>query len=63
MVWLVVCSKGITPLVIFDKESLDHDRYIQEVLPVVVDNGNNMFGNNWIFQQDGAKPHTHRLSQ
>ena len=36
---------------------------MQEVLPVVEEYGNKIFGNDWTFQQDGAKPHTHRLSQ
>ena len=63
MVWLGVCSKGVTPLVVFDEGSVDHDRYIREVLPVAADFGAKMFGDNWTFQQDGAKPHTRHLSQ
>ena len=26
MVWLAVCSKGVSPMVIFDKDSIDHER-------------------------------------
>ncbi len=63
MVWLAVCSKGVSPLVIFEKGTVDHDRYIREVLPVALKFGNDMFGNGWIFQQDGAKPHIHAKSQ
>lgn len=63
MVWLEASSKGVTPLVIFENGSVDHSRYIREVLPVVKEYGNKMFGNDWTFQQDGAKPHTHHLSQ
>lgn len=63
MVWLGACSKGVTPLVILDNGSVNHHRYIDEVLPVAKKYGNKMFGNNWIFQQDGARAHTHRLSQ
>lgn len=63
MVWLGVCSKGVTPLVIFDEGSVDHDRYIREVLSVVAEYGDEMFGDNWTFQQDNATPHTHRLTQ
>ena len=63
MVWLGACSKGVTPLVIFEKGTVDHDRYIREVLPVAAEYGDKVFGNNWTFQQDGAKPHTHHLSQ
>ena len=35
MIWLGVCSKGVRPLVILDKGTIDHDRYIKEVLPVM----------------------------
>lgn len=63
MVWLGVGSKGVSPLVIFEKGSVDHSRYIAEVLPIVLAYGNNVFGNNWTFQHDGAMPHTHVLTQ
>lgn len=63
MVWLGACSKGISPLVIFKDGTMDHARYIREVLPVALKYGNDVLGNDWIFQQDGAKPHTHHLSQ
>ena len=59
MVWLGVCSQGITPLIIFDKGTVDHERYIKEVLPVAKKYGDKVFGTDWIYQQDGAKPHTH----
>ena len=57
MVWLGVCSKGVSPLVIFEKGTVDHARYINEVLPVALKYGNHVFGKDWTFQQDGAKPH------
>ena len=63
MVWLGACSKGITPLVIFENGTLDHARYIEEVLPVALKYANKTFGNDWTFQQDGAKPHIHHLTQ
>ena len=63
MVWLGVCSKGVSSLVIFESDTLDHDRYIKEVLPVALKYGNDIFGDDWIFQQDGAKPHIHEKSQ
>ena len=63
MVWLGVGSKGVSPLVIFEKETVDYDRYIKEVLPVALKFGNDTFGSDWTFQQDGAKPHTHVKSQ
>ena len=63
MVWLGVCSKGVSSLVIFEQGTVNHDRYIKEVLPVALKYGNHVFGNYWTFQQDGAKPHTHHLTQ
>ena len=63
MVWLAVCSKGVSPLVIFEKGTVDHARYIKEVLPVALIYGNSVFANDWTFQQDGARPHTHEKSQ
>ncbi|CAF3424799.1 unnamed protein product [Rotaria socialis] len=63
MVWLGVCSEGVTPLVILDTGAVNHQRYIDEVLPVALKYGNNVFGDDLTFQQDGAKPHTHKLSQ
>ncbi|CAF1494370.1 unnamed protein product [Adineta ricciae] len=63
MVWLGVCSEGITPLVIIDKGTVDHACYIEKVLPIALEYGNKVFGNDWIFQQDGAKPHQHHLTQ
>ena len=52
MVWLGLCSKGVSPLVIVESGTLDHDRCIKEVLPVALKYGNDMFGNYWTFQQD-----------
>ena len=56
-----------TPLfygvVVFEKGTVDHDRYIKEVLPIALKYGNKVFGNDWTFQQDGATPHTHAKSQ
>ena len=63
MVWLGVCSKGVSPLVIFEKVTVDHDRYIKEVLPVALKLRNEIFGSDWTFQQDGAKPQIHAKSQ
>jgi hypothetical protein len=63
MVWLAVCSKGVSPMMIFDKGIVNHDRYIKEVLPVALKYGNHVFRNDWTFQQNGATSHTHRLTQ
>ena len=63
MVWLGVCSEGVASLVLFEKGTLGHHRYIKEVLLVSLRYGNSKFGNNWTFQQDNGMPHTHRKTQ
>ncbi|CAM4784202.1 unnamed protein product [Rotaria magnacalcarata] len=63
MVWLGACSKGVTPLVILDEGTVDHVLYIEKVLPVALKYGNQVFCSDWVFQQDGAKPHSHHLTQ
>jgi hypothetical protein len=47
----------VTSLMILDNSTVNHERYINAVLPVALKDGDN-----WTFQQDGAKPHTHRSS-
>ena len=46
-----------------DKTSVNHEVYIKDVLPVALKFGNKMLVDNWVYQQDGATPHTHQLSQ
>lgn len=46
MLWLGACSEGLSPLVIFDKDSVNHEVYIKEVLPVALKFGNRVLGNN-----------------
>ncbi|CAF3391616.1 unnamed protein product, partial [Rotaria sp. Silwood2] len=55
MIWLGVCSKGVTPLVILDQGTVDHVEYIQKVLPITLEYGNKTFGEHWTFQQDDKK--------
>ena len=55
--------KDISPLVIFEEDTVDYARYIKEVLPVALKYGNKVFSNEWTFQQDGATPHIHQLTQ
>ena len=63
MVWLGACFKGITSLVILNDGTVDHDYYIKKVLPVALKYGNKVFGDDWIFQQDGTMPRQHYLTQ
>ena len=62
MIWVGVCSKGVRPLVILDKGTIDHDRYIREVLPLPINDGNKIFSDDWTYQQDNATTHTHNLT-
>ena len=45
MVWLREYFKGLSPLVIFHNETVDHNRYINEMLPVALKYENSIFGN------------------
>ncbi|CAM4774187.1 unnamed protein product [Rotaria magnacalcarata] len=54
---------GVTSLVILDQGTVDHIEYIEKVLPITLKYGHDAFGKHWIFQQDGAKPHIHHLTQ
>ena len=49
---------------VFEKGTLDHHRYIKEVLSVALRYRNSKFGrNNWTFQQDNGTAHTHQETQ
>ena len=63
IVWWGASSKSITPLVILDEGTVDHTGYIKKVLSFTIKCGNETFGRDWVFQQDGAKPHSHHLTQ
>jgi len=63
LVWLGASSGGLSPVVILDKGSVNHEVYIKEVLPVALKFGNKTLGKYWVYQQDGATPHTHKLTQ
>ena len=63
MVWLEACSKGLLPLVIFENGTINHNCYINEVLPVALKYVNRLFGNDWNFEQDRAKAHFHEKTQ
>ncbi|KAL4500824.1 hypothetical protein ABPG72_020058 [Tetrahymena utriculariae] len=62
-VWLAICSKGVSPVYIFDKGPVNGQVYIEKVLPIAKKFGDNSFGNDWTYQQDGATSHTNKLSQ
>ncbi|CAF3475892.1 unnamed protein product [Rotaria socialis] len=51
MVWLGAFSEGVTSLVILDNGTVNYQRYIDEVLPVALKYGNNVFGDDWTFRK------------
>ncbi|CAF1547238.1 unnamed protein product [Rotaria magnacalcarata] len=55
--------QGCHTLSDLDDRTVDHDCYIKNVLPAALKYGNKVFGDDWIFQQDGAMPHQHHLTQ
>ena len=63
MVWLGVCAKGFTAPVILDDGTMNAERYIDEILPIALKYGNKILGSDWTYQQDGARPHKHYLTQ
>ena len=51
------------PLIVFGEETLAHERYIKEVLSVAKKYDDKAFGNGWMHQEDGARPHIRHLTQ
>lgn len=62
MVWLGVSTKGLTPLVIIEKGTVNRYVYIEKILPVAKKFADKVFGNDYTYQQDGATCHTARDS-
>ena len=55
MMWLDArSSKSLTLLVIMDEGIIDHSYQIKNILPLALKYENEVFGNKWIFEQDGA---------
>ncbi|CAF4123451.1 unnamed protein product [Rotaria magnacalcarata] len=63
MVWLGACTEGLTTPAISENRIMDAEVYINEVFPIALECGDRMLGSDWTYQQDGARPHTHRLTQ
>jgi len=63
MIWLGACQNGLTAPIIFKPgETLSHKNYIEVVLPHAKSEGERLLGDDFIFQQDNATPHTHKES-
>ena len=50
--WLAVCYEGLTRPVIIEEDSIDSSRYTEEILPIVLEDGEKMLGHEVFFQQD-----------
>ncbi len=57
------CRNGLTSPIIFKPgETLSHENYIDVVLPHARSEGKRLLGDDFIYQQDNARPHVHRMS-
>lgn len=63
MVWAGICLGARTDLVVIDRGSLTADRYIREVLEENVVPFAPYIGDDFVFMQDNARPHTARVTQ
>ena len=57
MVWLGICYEDVTSPVIIEKGTVNHQKYIDKILPVALKCGQRLMGNEFTFQQDGAPVH------
>jgi hypothetical protein len=58
MVWLGASKKGLTSPIIFKPgETLSHENYIEAVLPHAQSEGQQLLGDDFIYQQDNACIH------
>ena len=59
MVWVGLTFHGPTrPIFLPEETSFNSDFYIEKVLPKAKEDGIRLIGPEFVFQQDGAKPHT-----
>ena len=63
MVWLGVCTKGVSRVVFLENGSVTQAKYEAEVLSVALRLGNKHFGTDWTFQQDRVTANTAGLTQ
>ena len=63
MVWLGASKNGLTSPIIFEPgETLSHKNYVDVILPHGKAEGERLLGDDFIYQQDHATPHTHQKS-
>jgi len=63
MVWLGACYNGVTRPVIIEEGTVNHEVYIQQILPIALEDGKKLIGDEFTFQQDGATSHTANETQ
>ena len=61
MLWLGVCYKGLIQLVIIEEGGIDSSRCVEEILPIVLEDGKKMLANEFIFQHDNRPAHHHSV--
>ena len=62
-VWLGASFMDIMLLMILDEGTVDHAIYIKKVLPAALKYRNQVYGSDWVFQQDRVWPQSHHLTQ
>ncbi len=61
ILWLGASKNDLKSPIIFEPdETLSHKNYIEVVLPHTQSEGKRLLGDDFIYQQDNATPHTHQ---
>ena len=63
MVWVGACYEGVTRPVIIETCTINHQRYIQKILPLALQDGRKLMGDKFISQRDGASTHKDQNTQ
>ncbi|CAF3410536.1 unnamed protein product [Rotaria sp. Silwood2] len=63
MVELRMCYEGVTRSVIIEEGAINSERYINEILPVALEDREKMLDSDFIFQQDNAPADRDKLTQ
>jgi hypothetical protein len=64
MVWCGITWNGVVKVVVLPhKTTFNSIFYVENVLPVIKRDGLNLIGEDMVYQQDGARPHTSKLTK
>ena len=58
LVWNILQNN--ISLVIFEEQTINRELHTTDVFPVTLKFTNDMFGDSWMFQQNGEKPHANQ---